>query len=214
MAFGDSSVLLSSFTGSDENPLSEGGDWTSDSNDLQRLSNAITGGSANPCHSWWVPDYWPASTYISVYATWTTVGGHAEENEQRFATLATQGGAADGYEAFYSFRNGGNNDRARIYRLDAGAFTLLNSDDTLTFTDGDKYGFEMNPTTGAMAIYADTGGGWSSIVSTTDTTYDEDWFLDLFIQNTSSVWDDVYQTGAVAIQTTPVVAVMPPPRGY
>lgn len=75
--FGDYSTLLSSFTGSDENPLSEGGNWAkvnSDSfSDMRRVDNqaSSTGAAASDTHTYWTPD--TLGPDVETYITLDTV---------------------------------------------------------------------------------------------------------------------------------------------
>lgn len=84
MAFGDFATLLTTFTGPDENPLSEGGNWQFCAGEplhLQRKSNQCTstlapGVDADDSHVMWVantfgPDY---EAYYTVSNVGTNVG--------------------------------------------------------------------------------------------------------------------------------------------
>lgn len=78
--FGEYCTLVSDFTGADENPLSEGGNWAalnSAGNQMQRISNAAAGTVAGVSRSYWTPaNFGPdLEAYIS-FSTIST-GTHA-----------------------------------------------------------------------------------------------------------------------------------------
>ena len=67
-------ALISDFTGSDENPLSEGGNWAnlnSSGNPLLRVSNATSASVAAASASYWTPANFGAD--LEAYATITTL---------------------------------------------------------------------------------------------------------------------------------------------
>jgi hypothetical protein len=89
-------ALVSDFTGADENPLSEGGNWAnlnSSGNPLKRISNAVSASVAGNCFSYWTPANFGAD--LEAYATISTVSGGCG----LLVRIQGEGGAAtwDGY---------------------------------------------------------------------------------------------------------------------
>lgn len=120
--------------------------------------------------------YWLSPTYtdVTVEVTLSTID---ELNFYRFVELQarivnpTSSGTVDGYAARLQDDSGGNGiaRRVRIYRIDDGAYVALTDNQTHDFVDGDKLRFTISGS--SLEVFWSNGGSWTSIGSTTDTTY-------------------------------------------
>jgi hypothetical protein len=177
-------TLVSSFTGSDENPLSEGGNWArinSSAEQLQRISNTAKAASAASANSYWTPTNFGAD--LEAYVTIVTVGAGGGIN----ARVQGEGGANtwDGYRV-----------------LADGTFTVIQSVTNATTTDliavsqgfsaGDKMGMRIEGSTIQAWRQASGSGTWNLIATVVDTTYASAGKIGLYCNSSTVVLDDFY----------------------
>ena len=156
--------LISDFTGADENPLSEGGNWAnldSSGTALQRVSNAYALSSGGISRSYWTPtNFGP-----DLQAYTTIVSGTALRIQAR---VQGEGGAAtwDGYE----FTAAGSN--TIISRVTNASFTtLFTSSVIVTWAAGDKLGARLEGTSLQIWRFPSGGSDWALVTAVGDSTY-------------------------------------------
>lgn len=164
-------TIISTFTGADVSPLSEGGVWSvvklsGGTADLRLVSNAVRNQPGQQGASCYVATYGAdQEAYFTMVSKWTTdgVGIFTLNNLQAPAATAT----VDGYLAT---SYGSSGDIAEMYRIDNGVFTQLGSTLTgITATAGDKF-FTRN-LSGTLTFSQNNGTGWVTLMTRTDTTY-------------------------------------------
>jgi hypothetical protein len=171
MAFPTTSVLTT-FTGADENPLSEGGNWAlfgagAESAPCARLSNQAKNGSdvTNnlPARSYWTPSQFGPD--VEAYATIATLP-NSGKGTSVFGRIhnPTNDATYEGYLAVYTTGTG-----FRLFKcLSGGTFTQIGSTDATAASAGDKIGLECISTTIRCLHF--TGGSWVQRVSVTDSS--------------------------------------------
>ncbi len=170
MAFPTTSVL-DAFTGTDENPLSAGGNWaalSSSTGGLQRISNAAASSAAGLTYSYWTPSNFGPD--CEVYAKVATVLAGAS-GVRLYARVVGEGGANtfDGYQLRYSWVTGAANDTVAIAVVTNAVATTL-ATFTQEITAGDSIGMEIVGTV-ITAYYKSGAGAWVSL-GTYDTASD------------------------------------------
>ncbi len=179
-------ALISDFTGADENPLSEGGNWANlntSSNPLQRLSNAATASVNADSASYWTPANFGADleAYVTITSPATSPAG-------LIGRIQGEGGAAtwDGYVVRASTLS------LQIGRVDNGVITLLVNTGSVTIASGDKLGMRISGS--AIEAWKQLSGSsvWNLVATTTDTTYASAGKIGLFCTSTSIGMDDFY----------------------
>lgn len=162
MAFGDYATLLSDFTGSDEDPLSEGGNWTNANTaalaGMQRLSNqAAHSGGDFASAFYWTPDTFGPDA--EVYATVATA------SSADFLALRVTG--AGGYNTWngYLLQVGGTT--WSIYDIPSPNPSRLIGSATASHNDGDKIGLTV--TCWTLEAWQYTSGAWSKVLTCTDS---------------------------------------------
>jgi hypothetical protein len=193
---GASASLLSSFTGSDEDPLSEGGNWaklsSASAGALKRISNTVARNATGTGSAYWTPATFGPD--VEAYCTLTTVS-----SARVFARLQDAGGSgtADGYSVAYLH----GSTQIIIYRTTNFADTALSTSTIGALTDGAKIGIACHGST-VQAWVQTSGGSWSLLASATDTTYASAGHVGLLIQDTATRVDDFY--AGTATETFPV----------
>lgn len=196
MPFGAGATLLDSFTGADQNPLSEGGNWaklnTADALDLQRLSSAVSGTGVGTGRRYWTPaNFGPDLDLYVTVPTKTADGG----NFGLHARIQGEGGANtyDSYMVFIAPVAG--TDGWSIGRNDNAVLTVLTSG-TREFTNGEKLG--MSIIGSVISAYVFAGAGWQLLGTATDTTYAAAGKIALQAHNTTVRMDDLFVGAPVA----------------
>lgn len=168
------SEILTSFTGADEDPLSEGGNWSgpvfSGGGALKRASNTCKPPATGAGSSYWAAaSFGPA---VEVYCTVTTVWVNDNSDTFLWLHLGSEGSASlRGYQ-LYIFQVAGAF-TWQLYRYDTGSATLLGSNlGTQTISNGDAVGLACDSAGVFQAYYKASAGSWATLGSTrTDTTY-------------------------------------------
>ena len=199
--FGDGASLLSDFTGGDESPLSEGGNWAqldTISDPLIRVSNAAGQAASITGESYWtVQNYGPD---VDVYTTITTMP-LAGNNVDVSARILGEGGnnTYDGYRA-RMIQNAGT-DSLTICRVANAAITTLATMTTRDFAVGEKVGIRCLGSTVEAWYYA---GVWTLGLSVVDTTYPAAGKIALHVRGTTGRADD-FSAGPIvmAVGTSP-----------
>lgn len=206
MAFPSTSVL-DNFTGTDGTDLPVySANWQATptgGSTLEIQANAATGTSAggNNTNSW-VTDYGPD---CEVYVTINTKPADGNvilllARGQQTTSLLT----ADGY-ALRFVQNAGT-DTFVIQRITNGAATSLSSTFSQEVTNGDSIGLEIVGNT-LTAYYKAGGGAWTSLGSTTDSTYTAAGKIGMLTSSTGVRLDDFGGGTYVATGVTGTVAV-------
>jgi hypothetical protein len=179
-------ALISDFTGADENPLSEGGNWAnlnSSGSPLQRISNAVAGSAAADCHSYWTPANFGPD--LEAYATLPNVVG----NVGIVARVQGEGGAGtwDGYRV----RAVGGSNTAQSSVVTNATVTVLISV-AQTWSANDKIGMRVEGSTIQMWRQAAGSGDWNLMATAVDTTYSSAGKIGLNCGSTTVRIDDFY----------------------
>ena len=165
-------TVLTSFTGSDENPLSEGGNWASPilaaRGSFQRLSNMAQSTSGTTCQNYWTPTIFGETEVFVTIATKGT-GTQWIDLWARIQTPNTAG--LDGY--FLEITNAAGNDTWQFGRMDNATATFPLA--TLTATEvavGDQIGLRVTGTGATVTLAAwhkPSAGAWTLIGTYGDT---------------------------------------------
>ena len=202
MAFPTTSVI-SSFTGANEDPLSEGGIWTTGasvalqgiSGQLERISNQAGARAGNALYN--VGTFGPA---IESYATLSVLPVTGAGATYCYARLNSLSATANGYSV--DFRITGGVHTMRLIRFDGGVSTALSSW-TQVLSAGDKIGLEIIGST--LTPYVFTGGSWvTTDVPQTDSTFLTGGYIGFGISDVNARVDDF--GGGTAVTAGPVVA--------
>jgi hypothetical protein len=192
-AFGASATLVSDFTGADEDPISEGGNWDKmDSNfflSLKRVGNKL---AAPNTSQWWI--YYTAAMYgpdVDVYATLDT----RDVDGRRFTVLARVAGAGgantfDGYEAEGRLLSG--TDSWKLFEIrDFGSVSYAQiAGGSREWSAGEKIGLRCRGNKISLWIYS--GGSWSKISEVTDSVHSAAGRIGVSMSGTLGRLDDVY----------------------
>lgn len=179
-------ALLTAFTGADEDPLSDGGNWAnlnSSGNPLKRVSNAAVASVAGAAASYWTPtNYGPD---LEAYVTLVTVTG----TQGILARIQGEGGANtwDGYQVA---QLAGSN--TLIQRYDNGAATTIAQEATTAWGNGDKIGMRIKGSVIEVWRFPSGGSAWQLLASATDTTYPNAGKIGLYNTQTNGSMDDLY----------------------
>jgi hypothetical protein len=170
MAFPTTSII-STFTGADENPLSEGGAWSGSVEgggevDCQRLSNQCTRGSASSSGAYRAS---ASFTEAEVYMTLTGVLDVDAHYALVAARLIDPDTANRDYYAAYYWTS---DNTIRVQRVINGAGTDLATSAALgALAVGNKIGLSVSGTGATVTVkgFFDDGGGWDEVVTFDDT---------------------------------------------
>ena len=203
MAFGDWATLLSNFTGANQNPLSEGGNWanldTAHGNALQRISNAVGCTASTTGESYWTPADIGAD--VEAYLTMPTLPGNGNNISISARVLQAGGNATyDGYRVRMNQVAGSNNDALDICRVDNAVVTSLASFASRDFVAGEKIGIRCIGSTVQAWYYS--GGVWTLAAQATDTTYSATGKVAIHLRGTTGRLDDVF-AGVVGAEFVP-----------
>jgi len=160
-------LASSSFTGADEDPLSEGGVWTNGTgteSQWKRIGNTAAPHSLTADTSTFRTDVtFTANQYSR--SNLTMAGTTQDTGVALIVNRTTASGAARN-EYIFIINHGASNN-ASVYRVVSGAFTLLGTRWTQAFTDGDQftigvenqvvYVYDKNTT--QIFSVSDVGGG-------------------------------------------------------
>jgi len=160
-------TLLDDFTGADESPLSEGGNWAqldSGTNQLQRVSNAVAAASlgGTPASYYTVSDFGPN---VEAYITISTVSGR----NGIFLCIQQPGGTNqwDGYT--FTIASGL---QPVIGKVTNNVQTNLAVGSSFTVSAGDKVGASRRSDGLLNLWYLPSGGStWVALCGAQDTTY-------------------------------------------
>lgn len=177
-------ALISDFTGSNENPLSEGGNWAninSSGSVLERVSNAVKCSFASAAGAYWTPANFGPD--LDAYVTLSTVGDAGIA-----ARIQGEGGAAtwDGYAV--RLISGVVN----IYVVTNATFTSLASNSGVSWASGDKLGIRIEGSTIQGWRQASGSSDWNLVCTAVDTTYSSAGKIGLVFVSATAVLDDFY----------------------
>ncbi len=191
MAFPTTSVLTS-FTGTDEDPLSEGGNWTTGasvaitglgiSGNQTRTSNQA--GARSGIAMYDIAQYGGPCEVFTTLSVLPTNGAGATYVFARISALTT---TPNGYSL--DWRLTGGVPTMRLLRYDAGVTSDVVSSWTQALSVGDKIGLELNGST--LTPYVFTGGSWITTGSPgTDATYGAAGYIGFGITDVNARVDD------------------------
>lgn len=208
MAFPTTSVLTT-LTGADEDPISEGGNWSgptrSGIRQMARVSNRIERsaiGAAGSYGSWWNVQTFGPDTEVFCTLTGTFAAG---ETCQVIGRVHNPGDAAlaEFYLAAYTGGTG-----FRCFKcLTGGSFTQIGSTNATAASVNDKLGLEVIGT--SIKAYHFTGGSWVQRVSGTDTDITGTGYIGIEMNATDQSADD-FGGGTVVVGALAVPAEFPP----
>lgn len=194
--------LLSSFAGSNENPLSEGGNWTqltlvSGSGNLQLTSNTVKGTTAATINdACWTPTTLGPDTYIRAkVSTIPSSGRYIRLYLGLSATSGFAAGSVTGY--FMQYENGSNG--VRIFKANGATLTQIASNASAGIANGAVITFTR---IGSLLEVYYNG---AVVLSVTDTTYTAAGYVGIGAGDATAVLDDVY-AGTVPTGTTYEIA--------
>jgi len=181
--------LVSSFTGADESPLSEGGNWASlntSQGPLQRLSNGVCSNTAGSIRlSYWTP----ANFGPDVEAVITVQTALASLNNfGLIARITAEGGAGtyNGYRVGYTHGTPGT---IVVQRVVATASTTLATVTITALTLGAQLGIRCYGSS-IEAWYKPSGGSWTLAAAAEDFTYMSAGKVAIFSNDTTFRLDD------------------------
>ncbi len=182
MAFPTTSVL-SSFTGADEDPLSEGGAWggqiqSGSIGNLRRLSNqAAPSSSAGTSQSYW------ATSVGADQEAYATVATKPADGDYVAVWLRAQNpgsGTAVGYQCVMIAADG--TDKFQVWRMSSGGSYTQVTDGTLDatqeFSSGDSFGASIDGTTITL-WHKPSAGSWTQVGQGNDSNISGDGYIGL-----------------------------------
>lgn len=179
-------ALLTAFTGADEDPLSDGGNWAnlnSSGNPLKRVSNAVAASVGGNCFSYWTPSNFGPD--LEAYITLTSVSG-----SQGIAARVQGEGGANTWDGYVVNQLATSN--TVIVRYDNGVATTIAQEATTTWGNGDKIGMRIKGSVIEVWRFPSGGSAWQLIAMATDTTYPNAGKIGLYATTTTSGMDDLY----------------------
>jgi len=193
----DNLSLISSFTGPDENPLSEGGDWANPNttgNVFQRISNTAGGAGAGDAFACWTPsNYGPD---VQAYITISTVGTTG-------ITLRITGeGALNTWDGYHTLAT---STLSRIYRVDNAARTQLVTTSAVTWGVGDLLGMIVRGAQLELWRFPSGGSAWAVVITTTDATYSSAGKIGMYTSGTTGKLDDFHAGPIVYVSDDPAI---------
>ena len=191
----DPSGLISDFTGADENPLSEGGNWaalnSSSTNNLILVSNAasVSGTGATIDGSYWtLSDFGPD---LEAYITVSTVGG----GTSRIAARLQGVGGSNTWDGYTVACNIVQTTISRITNGNSATLMVVSQ----AYANGDKLGMRITGDVIQAWRQPSGSGTWTLMVSATDAVYRSAGKIGLVSNSTDGRIDDFYAaTGNIA----------------
>ena len=187
MAFPDVGILDNANRADESPPMTGWGDIVGG---IQVVSNAFATSSPGLNISYW--DTILTEEDCQVYAT---IASNPASNRAQYtyARLTDIGASTtDGYALKWNKLSA--TDTLQIIRLDNGGETVLGADFTQELTAGNMFGLQIVGDT--LTAYINTGSGWTSLGSRTDSTYSAAGYLGLGIA--SGTMDDFGGGGLTA----------------
>ena len=191
MAFGDYATLITDFTGPDESPLSDGGNWqiinTASADLLIRKSNALTSSYPDTPSPILVSQrYWTPSKFGPDVEMYVTVKG---VSNAIFLNLRLSN--PGGFNTFSNYLLQIETGTWSIFAQQVGAESVIGTG-TQTVSVGDKVGFRIQCF--AVDGFYNNGSGWANIVTASDTgqTYPQLGYIGLGVDQHEGILDDFY----------------------
>lgn len=185
----DYATLLTAFTGADENPMTDGGNWDrlndSNSTQLRRLGNQVTSNGTLTGECYWTP-----ATYQDFVIYWTIStlpgSGNAQRLYGRLKDVGLLGNVWDGYVVRY--QQAATSQLIIDVNTNATGTTL--STVNITLAAGDKIGMVC---LGSMIqSWAYTSGAWALQATVFDSTYPAAGYIGIGVRGTTGRGDDLY----------------------
>lgn len=169
---------------------------------------AVTGGllyeptAAVYGDSWWNPNTFNANQEVGF--TITSAQGVNSDCNPMWRLLSPGSAAADGYQCQSTQQAG--TDRERLYVFTNTSFTQMGADIAQDYGTGTKIGVDAIGTT--HTLYADTGGGWVTVDSRVDATWNTTGYICVELSGNNGRYDDffggsVVTTSASLVSDTP-----------
>lgn len=163
-------TVLSTLTGADQDPLSEGGNWVNMPNagsaHAVRVSNTMAGDSSDYWMTQWTPD-----TFVGPFDVTLDVPTWDGTDQVWYILICCSTADFATFNGYAIF--GTNAPNITIERKDAGASTSIGTIGTNPFASGDKIGIERT-TAGVISVYRYTAGAWAGsplVSSSASLTY-------------------------------------------
>jgi len=172
MAFPTTSVLTT-FTGADEDPLSEGGNWSGPiraarGRGVRNTNQRRPGATGNATKQ----DYWTPATFTDTEVFYTLVNKPASGYVDLIARISSPNTATPTmYELEITIAAG--TDTWELYQISAGTGTLINTFTATELAAGDQVGMEVLGTGATVTINAwhkPSAGAWTLIGTYADTS--------------------------------------------
>lgn len=170
MAF-PTTPVLTTFTGADENPLSEGGNWAGPilvgRNQWQRLSNLAQSTAGSTVQSYWAPSTFTES---EVYATVAAHGTGTQWVDLWARIQAPNTAGVDGY--VLEITNNAGADDWDLYRVIDASASLLTALTNTELAVGDSLGLEVLGTGATVTLNAyhkPSAGSWTLVGTVGDS---------------------------------------------
>lgn len=153
--------ILDNFNRTDEDPAVGWALVLDAGDELEVVSNEGQGNGAAFCKA-----YWDDTSFSGEIAAFVTLATASVSGQGVLYSLQDEGTSTwDGYElGAYDIL-----DDIFLERVDNNSFTTLGSSFSQAGADGDKVGGHL--LSGTHEVYYDTGGGWSSLGTRSDSTY-------------------------------------------
>lgn len=186
-------ALRSDFTGADETPLSEGGNWAAinTGGSMQRVSNHVAAQSAGAKGSYWTP-----TTFGPDVEVYTTLGAPFTGTNRIFARLQDVGGSntADGYAASVS-ETAQETQIQRITNFGINA-VLASRTGSALWNNGDKLGLSCEGSIIRLWRFPSGGSAWILILEVQDSTYPNAGYVGIGADATTCNLDDFHAGNA------------------
>ena len=182
-------AVLSTFTGTDEDPISEGGNWTTPVVGLNGLNGALAR-TSNKCggragNAFWDVVTFPRADGVEVFVTIPTLPGNGLGASFVYWLDAITS-TANGYSV--DWRLTGGTPTMRVIKYTGGSGGTIDTF-TQSFSAGDKIGMEITST--HVRSYVFTSAAWSLVgTPTADTTFSGSGYIGLGQSDGSAFLDD------------------------
>lgn len=168
-AFGDYATLLDNFNRTNEDPATGWATLDTGSNVIQVISNVARDNVSDAdIHS-----YWTAASSIGpdveAYMDIVTLDSANGDIDRLGVIARVQQPGGSTWDGYITITTINDTDKVEIFEVTNDSATQLGADISATINAGDKFGIQCIGT--AIDAYGDTGGGWSSLGSRTDSTH-------------------------------------------
>ncbi len=140
------------------------------------VSSNVAGVSAGGLNA----SYWTTIMTAADCEVFATIASNPANNRSMYVLARIADISAPSFDGYaLKFNKLSGTDTLQIIRIDNGVESVLGANFTQELTAGNKFGLEIVGTT--LTAYVDTGSGWTSLGSRTDSTYSAAGYLGLGI---------------------------------